>query len=122
MSNQKAITKVLKGIPAIRSAQRMAIAAKADANHLASEVILRVPVIEVDDPLLGGSEERTISYPKYYQELTGRHWEHYNVKPISKEEFEGVWCELIISKDIADQIVKNHSDAKIVLEEEDKIV
>jgi len=116
MSIQKTVTKTVKGIPLVRAAQRRAIAAKADLNNLATEVLLRVPVIEV------GNEDHTVSFPKYYEELIGRHWEHYNVHPISKDKFEGIWCELIISKEIAESIIQNHSDAKIISEQEDGVV
>ena len=100
-----------KGIVYIRSRQRAMISVKAAGTEQTERVLLRVPIEEVHET----DDERSVSYPKYYQEMPSRIFEHYNVKP----DGNGIWCEVIVNKDEADAIVKAHNDAVIMPESED---
>ena len=126
MSVQQTVTQTVKGIASVRKRQRQTIKYAKDANPLKNEVILRVPIEEVTDEVLGASEDRPVSYPKYWQEMTTRHYEHYNVRPTAsggaEAKLAGIWCETILSKDEADAIIKAHPDAMILDEKDDLVV
>jgi hypothetical protein len=112
LSEQKAVTVKprLKGPPFIRQRQRESAAYRA-----LGEVLLRVPVEEVTDPLFGGDEDRPISFPKFWQEIPERFYEHYNYDQSGR----GIWCELLVKKDIADAIVAAHPKEAQIREEKD---